>query len=249
MTTYKCKQTGKWMARFYYTTHYGQRKQKKKRGFDLKRDPEEYETDFLSRLKGQPFIPFSAFCDEYLKDSEKRTKRTTHAAKVSAVEKHFKPYFKDKPLNEITPSDIRGWQNNQIAIKAAPSSIAIRSGVLSSIFSHAVKFHNLKQNPVLITGGAGSLKKKRINFWTLDQFNRFIEVVDGVFYKAVFTTFFYTGLRFGELMGLTLNSFDFESFSRTRVGDPMCLLELFYRVPFFPHTRGVQFLNSIPLIT
>lgn len=144
MPAYKCKQTGKWMARFYYATHDGQRKQKKKRGFDLKRDAEEYERDFLSRLEGQTFIPFSAFCDEYLKDSEKRTKRTTHAAKVSAVEKHFKPYFKDKPLNEITPSDIRGWQNNQIAIKAAPSSIAIRSGVLSSIFSHAVKFHRIK---------------------------------------------------------------------------------------------------------
>ncbi|MFS4084558.1 Arm DNA-binding domain-containing protein [Aerococcus urinaeequi] len=38
MPAYKDEQTGKWMARFYYTDFQGVTKQKKKRGFDKKKD-------------------------------------------------------------------------------------------------------------------------------------------------------------------------------------------------------------------
>ncbi|MDK6355794.1 Arm DNA-binding domain-containing protein [Escherichia coli] len=38
MPAYKDKETGKWMSRFYYETYQGERKQKKKRGFNTKKE-------------------------------------------------------------------------------------------------------------------------------------------------------------------------------------------------------------------
>ena len=51
MTAYKDEKTNTWMARFYYTDWKGARKQKKKRGFEKKKDALAYEADFMARAE------------------------------------------------------------------------------------------------------------------------------------------------------------------------------------------------------
>ena len=46
---------------------------------------------------------------------------------------------------------------------------------------------------------------RETNVWTYDEFNRFIEFVDGEEYKALFITLFNTGMRLGEALALCWN--------------------------------------------
>ncbi len=49
MPTFKNTQRGTWYCKFYYTDWKGVRKQKKKEGFQTKRDSQEWERNFLNR--------------------------------------------------------------------------------------------------------------------------------------------------------------------------------------------------------
>ncbi len=52
---------------------------------------------------------------------------------------------------------------------------------------------------------------KETQFFTYEEFKQFISVVDDVFFKAVFETLYYCGLRCGELRGLTWDNIDFKN--------------------------------------
>jgi len=55
-----------------------------------------------------------------------------------------------------------------------------------------------------------SNKVKEMDFYTLQEFNQFIDVVDDPRFKALFTCLFYQGLRIGEANALTWEKIDFE---------------------------------------
>lgn len=52
---------------------------------------------------------------------------------------------------------------------------------------------------------------KKMDYYTLDEFKRFISVVDEIKWYAFFTTLFYCGLRCGEANALTWNDIDFDN--------------------------------------
>ena len=47
------------------------------------------------------------------------------------------------------------------------------------------------------------------NFWTFEEFNKFIKVVDKELYFIIFNFLYYTGLRIGEMIALTWNDINF----------------------------------------
>lgn len=57
-----------WYCIFYYTDWMGAKKQKKKRGFERKKDALEWERIFLLRQSTEPTMPFSTLCTLYLED-------------------------------------------------------------------------------------------------------------------------------------------------------------------------------------
>ena len=68
MTAYKDEKTNTWMARFYYTNWKGERKQKKKRGFEKKKDALAYEADFIAQSQQKPHMTLKALADVFLAD-------------------------------------------------------------------------------------------------------------------------------------------------------------------------------------
>lgn len=77
-------------------------------------------------------------------------------------------------------------------------------------FNHAIKFYGLPKNP---SKECGKIQEKRpeLHFWTLAQFNQFMQTVDGDYPAyTMFLLLFWTGMRLGELLALTMNDFDFE---------------------------------------
>lgn len=77
------------------------------------------------------------------------------------------------------------------------------------ILNYAVKFDYINTNVASKIGGFSKKQNeiKNVNFWTLDEYNQFISVVDDTLYKLLFNTLFFTGLRIGECLALTWNDF------------------------------------------
>ncbi len=211
MPVYKNEDKNTWYASFYYQDWQGTRKRKKKEGFARKKDAQEYERNFKLQQSGSCEMPFSKMTELYLADCKIRQKPTSYYVKENSINKHILPYFKDMPVNAVTVAHVRQWQNQLLdGDKYSHNFLHTVNGYLSAIFNHAVKFYGLPKNP---SKECGKIQEKRpeLQFWTLDQFNAFMETVE-MDYPAhtMFLLLFWTGMRVGELLALTLDDFDFD---------------------------------------
>ena len=60
-------------------------------------------------------------------------------------------------------------------------------------------------------GSRGKKHAEGLQFWTLDEFKLFFEAIkDKPMSEAIFNLMFYSGVREGELLALTLKEFNFE---------------------------------------
>lgn len=212
MAVYKNNETNKWTVYIRYSDYTGQVKPKKKTGFKLKRDAEAWERDFLERQATQPDMTFSALCDLYLEDRKAHRKPATYAAKKNRIEAWIRPAFADRPVNEITPADVRSWQADLKSAVSGKTGRPLSPGYLqnlvtelSGIFNHAVTFYGLTSNPARIAGNTVGHKSRSMTFWTRDQFQAFIDTFEpsDPFY-AFFMALYWTGARRGEILALTL---------------------------------------------
>lgn len=213
MPAYKDTERNTWYTIFRYTDWSGTRKQAKKRGFNKKSDAIAYEREFIKRLHGSTDMTFQSLYDIYIKDCESHIRFSTLDKKKQLFLSKILPYFKDMKLTEITPNVIRNWQNDIITNNTSPTYIKKINDQLRIIFNFAIKYYNLQKNPVKICGNIGKLKTdKPMLFWTKDEFNKFIDIFkDDITIKAAFEILFYTGIRIGEFLALTLNDIDFNN--------------------------------------
>ena len=204
---------GTWYTKFYYIDWNGEKKQKKKEGFKTKKEAQDFERDFLDKKKSSPDISFKNLTERYMTDCEARLKPTTFANKQAIIGTKILPYFGDVPACDITELMVREWQNKLIADEKdyEPTYLKTIHNQLSTIMNYGVKFFRLPFNPAAKCGSMGKKKADCMQFWTVDEFNSFIEAVsDKPMSKVVFSLLFYSGMREGELLALTYNDFDFD---------------------------------------
>lgn len=218
MPTYKDDKRGTWYCKFYYQDWTGKRKQKKKEGFKTQREAKEYEREFIRKSKADCSMLFSSLVELYFEDCQSRLKPTTLDNKKYIITLKILPYFKDMPINSIDATTVRKWQNELIAYRdeegSAYSDTYLRTvnNQLSAIFNYAKKYYKLPDNPATICGSMGKNHADSMMFWTLEEFQQFLPAIeDKLMSKVMFSILFWTGIRSGELLALTLKDFDFEN--------------------------------------
>ncbi|MBA9087511.1 integrase [Fontibacillus solani] len=214
MPVYKDEKRGTWYAKFNYTDWTGENKQKLKRGFKTQREAKAYERDFMERSQASPDMTFGNLVQLYMEDCKSRLKPTTYAGKEFLITTKLLPYFENTPINKIEPSSIRRWQNELISHENNYSQTYLKTvhNQASAIFNFACKYYKLPSNPARICGAMGKKNADSMSFWTTDEFKKFIPAVsDKPISKAIFELLFWTGMRSGEMLALTLNDFDFEN--------------------------------------
>lgn len=218
MPSYYDEKTKSWYCIFYFTDWTGTRKQKKKRGFERKKDAQEWERTFLLKQAAEPTMPFPTLCSLYLDDKKEHNKQITYETKKNRIEKWLLPYFENRTVDSITAADIRKWQadlKNSLNANGQPLSLGYMQNLvteLSSVFNFAVKFYGLSVNPCRVAGNTVGKKQKSLNFWTKEEFDRFISTFDrdDPYYTA-FLVLYYCGLRIGEFESLTAADIDTET--------------------------------------
>lgn len=94
----------------------------------------------------------------------------------------------------------------------SPTYLKTINNQLSAIFNYAVRYYDLKSNPCAKAGSMGKSKAEEMDFWTGEEFRKFIDsVMNKRLSYMAFMTLYWTGMRLGELLALTPADFDFHN--------------------------------------
>jgi integrase len=214
LPVYKDEKRKTWYVSFYYTDWTGARRRKKKEGFKKKSDAQDYEREFIKKQGGGSDMAFGSMVEIYMEDCKTRLRPTTYENKKYLINTKILPVFKDMPLNTIAPAAVRKWQNGLLEDEAefAPTYLKTINNQLSAIFNYAKRYYGLPSNPAAVAGSIGKKNAEAMQFWTRDEFRRFAAAIsDKPASYAIFNTLFWTGMRSGELLALTLDDVDFEA--------------------------------------
>jgi integrase len=132
---------------------------------------------------------------------------TTLAATESWLRLHVRPWFADRPIDKITPADVRRWQA-QLARNVGPSTVAHCRSLALRIFQFAMDEGAIDANPIRKVPPI----KRRIDpeevfteakrrALTPEEAGRLLACFP-LFWWDHMLTLLGTGLRFGELAGL-----------------------------------------------
>ncbi len=214
MSIYKDKKTGNWVVTLRYKDLDGIIKRRAKRGFTTKREAKDWKDDFLSSISHveakEMEMTFEEFYKVYLSDISNLIRANTLQTKETIVSRHILPYFRDKIFSKITTPEIIRWQNEILGKNFKDTYSRTINNQLVAVFNHAEKYYDLGKNPMKKTTAIGNKNSNSIDFWTKDEFDQFIQVVDEEVDYIHFTVLFYTGIRIGELIAIRLKNINFE---------------------------------------
>lgn len=211
MSVYKDK-NGTWFAEFRYKDWNGENKRHKKRGFKTQKEAKEYERDYLNKSHTDKHLTFSNLADLYLEDCKVRLKASTYEGKVFLFNKNLIPYFGKMHIENIKPQTVRRWQTELMKKGYKDTYLKTIHNQLSAVFNYAVKYCGLHSNPARECGSMGSKHADTMKFWTAEEFDRVDKAVsDKPLSHALLNLLFWSGMREGEALALTLNDIDFEN--------------------------------------
>ena len=154
-------------------------------------------------------IEMNSFIKIYFEDKKNELKENSVRNKHHMMNKHIVPYFGTRKINEITPADIIQWQNIIQDKGYSKTYERMIQNQLNALFNHAQRIYNLKENPCRKVKKMGKSDADKLEFWTKAEYERFISGIKfGSQDYLMFEILFWTGIREGELLALTLSDFD-----------------------------------------
>lgn len=197
-----------------YTDIYGNTKQYTSKGYDTKKEAEIEEAKF--RIKAQEnkisssSITFKQVFEEYIEYRKKDIKPQS----IKKVENQYKVF---EPINNVKVNDfsIQTYKQLQLYIEQKKYSVEYINkvlGLLRRLIKFSNKYHNTKDYMINYIENYKKVneRKKEMQFFTFEEFKKFIGVVDEFNYKTFYETLYYLGLRQGEATALTWKDINFE---------------------------------------
>lgn len=207
-----------WLVQTSYVDYERNRRRTTKRGFKTQREAQEWEAELKKRSTSCMGMTMNSFYERYRTDMLATIRESTWDTKDTIIRLKILPHLGARKLDEITPSDIRAWQNEMKKLRKkngkpyAETYLRTINSQMNAMFNHAVKFYKLAENPCYRAGTMGKASGEEKNFWTNAEYKAFIQSVANKpesYYG--FEIMYWCGLRISELLGLTKGDFDFEN--------------------------------------
>lgn len=184
---YKEKDTKKWTAQWFETNARGEKKKRRKRGFETKREALEYERQKKLNNSRSMDMKLSEFMEVYFEDKQNELKERTMKNKRYMMEQHIIPYFGNQMMSEITAGQIIQWQNEMQTKGFSEAYLRMIQNQLTSLFTHASRIYDLHTNPCKKVKRMGSSDNRSLDFWTVDEYQKFIQTMEpGSRYYLIF---------------------------------------------------------------
>ena len=196
-----------------YTDIYGDIKQYTSKGYDTKKEAELEEAKFRIKVEENRIttsnITFKQIFIEYLEYIKKDIKPQS-LKKIENQCKIFQPLDNTK----INDFNIQTYKKIQLYLNQKEYSVEYKNkllGLLKRIIKYSHKYHNTNDYMLSYIESYKRVNeiKREMEFFTYEEFKKFISVVDEFNYKIFFETLYYLGLRQGECCALTWNDIDF----------------------------------------
>lgn len=205
MPAYKDVERNNWFYEFKI-----KEKKYKKRGFPTKKEALIAESQAKSNLKvgkAATSFTFGDITESFLLKYKNKVKESTYYNNHKFIKKYFEPLYSE-PIKNI---NMKFVQKNYLSFCNLNTSADYKNKIIrtfKNILDYGAKYYNLSSClSEEIEKVKESKVKNEIQFWTKEEFDQFIEVVDSYDYKLFFTTLFYTGLRIGEIRALQKKDF------------------------------------------
>jgi len=140
-------------------------------------------------------------CVKYPEVHDSGNRERIEQAFVRVVEK----WGRDFPVKSIWIPQIKEYQIERLKEGAAASTVNKEKAALSKMFQVLIELRQVEINPVRLVKNLSESNAKRGAYVGFKDFQRIVEVLPHWF-RPVAQTAYYTGMRRGEVLGLTRNS-------------------------------------------
>ena len=205
-------ENGRYIARFPV----GGRGRFRSRTFDRKRDATAWLTSQTTRRDRGDWVDpalaaesFGAVSDAWLK-SRRAVADSTAARDESYFRNLILPYLADLELRHISVEVLDDWVHDLDEVEGkAPATVRKAFQLAAAVLDRAVVLRKLPANPARV-GEAISLpamSEVEMRFLTVDEVHELADAIEGR-YRALVLTAAFTGLRWGEAVGLRAKRLD-----------------------------------------
>lgn len=197
-----------------YKDIYGNTKQYTSKGYDTKREAELEEAKFRIKIQEKKIslnnITFKDVYLEYIEYKSKVVKLQT-LNKIKDLSKYLEPLMNIK-VNDL---DISTYNKYNLYVDKNGYSVNHKNKILNllkNLISYSHKYYNTSDTILTFIENFKEVNpyKKEMQFFTYEEFQKFISVIDEFDYKTFYEVLYYLGLRQGEACSLTWSDIDFD---------------------------------------
>lgn len=150
----------------------------------------------------------NTWLDDYVRCS---VKEFTYDSYYGICKNHIKPVLGDIPITKITANRIQKFYNYLLDVKGlSVKTVKNIDGTLHKAMEQALIVGHIKMNPCNQTR-LPKTPKKIIKPMSDDNVDSFLKKIKGHKYEIVYYTSLFTGMREGEVLGLTRDCIDFKN--------------------------------------
>lgn len=196
-----------------YTDIYGNTKQYTSKGYDTKREAELEEAKYRIKINEKKVnvsnLTFNQIFMEYVEYKKNQIKLQT-VNKIIDLYKVLEP-IKEVKINNF---DLGMYNQFRLYLEKKDYSVNYKNKVLNlirSLINYSRKYYNTSDTILNFIDNFKEVNKikKEMQFFTYEEFQKFISVVEEFDYKTFYEVLYYLGLRQGEATALTWNDINF----------------------------------------
>lgn len=193
----------------------GKRKQKTQSGFKTKKEAQAALAELVNSVeKGHYVEPskklFKDFTLNYMETVYiNRVKKSSYEMSLNVIQTHITPWFGNVDINSIDHFLVHQFYSEKLEEGYSSAYIQRMHELMRLILRVAFKWEVLQKD---IASQLEPPRKthKEMKVWTIKQVNEFLKFTKHSRYHPVFFLAAYTGMRKGEILGLTWDDVDFE---------------------------------------
>lgn len=212
MAIKKDEKKGTWYAYGSYKDSLGKKHQYKKRGFKTKKDANKFDVLYKEQLKNpSSTMTLSNLFDVYLEYAKTGLKDSTYR-RIVLEQKWWLKKIGDIPIAKIDSYLLQSIVDVNL-LKIRTKTMRQRLSALKTAFDYAVKRNIAADNPAkkIVFPKELNQSTDHIQFWTEEQYYKFISVVTDPTDNLIFNLLYMMGLRINEAMCLQWKDIDLEN--------------------------------------
>ena len=193
---------GTWYFSIRIVDDFGNIKQVKKqsKNWKLKRDAIEAERQFLNSHTFEiDNITYNKLYSLFINYKSNKIKKRSILTYREVNERQIIPHFGDWQIKMITKESIRNWQQELLAKGYENSYIKTIQSNFKRVLNWGLNNDLIHKNPFTIEYIKRESVKREMNFFTLEEFNTFISVIQSKTDRLIFLILYWCGVRKGEI--------------------------------------------------